>query len=93
MVSVPFAHPMGSAHGAGQFLNHATWAQRLKRVFGIEVERCEHCGGQNKIIPSIEDPQIIGRILEHLGRDGSDAHRHPLPPTRASPLGSSGAYR
>ena len=21
-----------------------TWAQRLKRVFGIETETCEHCG-------------------------------------------------
>jgi hypothetical protein len=25
-----------------------------------------------KIIASIKDPQVIGRILEHLGLDGSD---------------------
>jgi hypothetical protein len=31
------------------------WAQRLKRVFGIEIERCEHCGGAVKIIATIED--------------------------------------
>jgi hypothetical protein len=43
-----------------------TWAQRLKRVFGIEIESCEQCGGAVKIIASIEDPQVIGRILEHL---------------------------
>jgi hypothetical protein len=29
--------------------------QRLKRVFGIEIERCEHCGGAVKIIATIED--------------------------------------
>jgi hypothetical protein len=69
-----------------------TWAQRLKRVFGIEIERCEHCGGANKIIASIEDPQVIGRILEHLGLDGSDADRHQLPPARAPPLGPIGLF-
>jgi len=26
------------------------WAQRLKRVFGIEIQRCEHCGGTVRII-------------------------------------------
>jgi hypothetical protein len=48
-----------------------SWAQRLKRVFGIEIESCDKCGGAVKIIASIEDPQVIGRILEHLGLDGS----------------------
>ena len=33
-----------------------SWAQRLKRVFSIEIERCEHCGGAVKIIATIEDP-------------------------------------
>ena len=30
-----------------------TWAQRLKRVFGIEIETCEQCGGKVKVIASI----------------------------------------
>jgi hypothetical protein len=68
------------------------WAQRLKRVFGIEIESCERCGGAVKIIASIEDPQVIGRILEHLGLDGSDAHRHKLPPARALPRRSIGLF-
>lgn len=42
------------------------WAQRLKRVFGIEIERCAGCGGKLKIIASIEAPGIIARILGHL---------------------------
>jgi hypothetical protein len=35
-----------------------------------------------KIIASIEDPQLIGRILEHLGLGSSEAHSHQLPPAR-----------
>jgi hypothetical protein len=30
------------------------WARRLKRVFGIEIEDCAGCGGQLRIIASIE---------------------------------------
>jgi hypothetical protein len=26
------------------------WAQRLKRVFGIEIEGCARCGGKLKIL-------------------------------------------
>ena len=33
-----------------------TWAQRLKRVFAIDIETCRRCGGQLKVIASIEDP-------------------------------------
>ena len=28
-----------------------TWAQRLKRVFNIDIETCGACGGEVKIIP------------------------------------------
>jgi len=51
-----------------------TWAQRLKRVFRIEIEQCEHCGGKVRIIASIEDPAVAGRILAHLQeREGADS--------------------
>jgi len=30
-----------------------TWAARLKRVFHIDIERCEHCGGKVSIIATI----------------------------------------
>ena len=42
------------------------WAQRLKRVFQIDVETCPSCGGTVKVIASIEDPPVIERILNHL---------------------------
>jgi ribosomal protein S27E len=43
-----------------------TWAQRLKRVFNIEIEVCRHCQGPMKIIACIEDPVVIEKILSHL---------------------------
>jgi hypothetical protein len=43
-----------------------TWAQRLKRVFNIDVETCSRCGGAVKVITCIEDQQVIDKILSHL---------------------------
>jgi len=39
-----------------------TWAQRLKRVFGIDIETCLACGGAVRIIACIEDPVVIEKI-------------------------------
>jgi len=41
-------------------------ARRLKRVFGIEIEGCARCGGKLQVIASIEEPQVIAKILAHL---------------------------
>ena len=43
-----------------------TWARLLKRVFDIDIERCE-CGGKLKLIAVIEEPAVIEKILTHLG--------------------------
>lgn len=32
-----------------------TWAQRIKRVFNIDAERCRVCGGAARVIAAIED--------------------------------------
>ena len=42
------------------------WAKRLKRVFNKEVSICSACGCRMKIIASIEDSFVIGKILLHL---------------------------
>jgi len=41
-------------------------AQRLKRVFNIDIEICNVCGGSMKVIACIEDPAVIKKILKHL---------------------------
>jgi hypothetical protein len=38
-----------------------SWARRLKRVFGVEIEGCVRCGGQLKIIASIGSRSSLRR--------------------------------
>ena len=62
-----------------------TWAQRLKRVFAIDIETCRQCGGRLRVIACIEQPEFIERILGHLGRvTGAVDPGHPsrAPPER-----------
>ena len=62
-----------------------TWAQRLKRVFNIDIETCSECGGAVKIIASIEDPAVIRKILTHLDKKAATAGTALLPKCRAPP--------
>ena len=62
-----------------------TWMQRLKRVFNIDIETCERCKGQVKIIACIEDPAVIERILAHLAGKAPSADLVMLPEGRAPP--------
>lgn len=43
-----------------------TWMQRLKRVFNIDIEKCERCGRHVKVVSCNEDPEVIEKILQHL---------------------------
>ena len=47
-----------------------TWAERLRRVFGIEITVCPHCGGRLRVIADVTDPDVIDQILEHVRREG-----------------------
>ncbi len=49
-----------------------TWARRLKRVFGIEIEQCARCGGRLAVIASIEQPELIARILAQRRERGAE---------------------
>ena len=64
-----------------------TWAQRLKRVFNIDIEVCSRCGGSVRVIACIEDEDIIDRILLHLRKKEQNIPTLPLlvPSTRAPP--------
>ena len=48
-----------------------SWAQRLKRVFNIDIEVCDICGKKVKVIACIEDPAVIKKILAHLNLNKS----------------------
>ena len=59
----------------------SAWAQRLKRVFNIDVNTCIHCGGAVRIVACIEQPAAIRTILAHFAKLGAldDAHYRPGP--------------
>jgi hypothetical protein len=42
----------------------------------LEIEKCENCGGKMKIIAGIEDPDVIEKILKHLGLDEASQARN-----------------
>lgn len=67
-----------------------SWARRLKRVFGIEIQDCARCGGKLKVIASIEEPAVIAKILAHLEKTAPAQPQPELPlGARAPPLQSS----
>jgi hypothetical protein len=51
---------------------------REQRVFGIEIEGCVRCGGKLKIIASIEEPEVIAKILAHVERTAPDQYQTEL---------------
>jgi 23S rRNA U2552 (ribose-2'-O)-methylase RlmE/FtsJ len=62
-----------------------TWAQRLKQVFGIDIDTCSLCAGVVKIMTSIEDPAVAVKILSHLEKKNTDPDKVNLPENRATP--------
>ena len=78
-------HPVEEPENPKPKAYSMTWAQRLKRVFAIEIEKCEKCGGPVRIIASIEDPDVIQKILKHLGLDRPEDPQNRSPPVRTWP--------
>ena len=62
-----------------------TWAQRLKRVFNIDIETCQACGGAARIIACITEPAVIDKILTYLKEKAAPAHPVQWPESRAPP--------
>jgi hypothetical protein len=66
-----------------------TWARLLKRVFDIELERCA-CAGKLKLIAVIEAPDVIKKIVKHIGLDPQLPPREPA--RRVDLIEGNGAY-
>ena len=50
-----------------------------KRVFGVEIDTCAGCGGTFRVIASIEEAEVIAKILAHLEKVAPDRHSAQLP--------------
>ena len=48
-----------------------SWAQRLKRVFGVDITTCVHCSGTVRIVASIDELTAIRAILIHFEKHGA----------------------
>lgn len=44
-----------------------SWAELLKRTFGIDAEKCKSCGGRLEAVSIVLDSRLIGEILGKLG--------------------------
>jgi hypothetical protein len=75
------ALPTGQKKTRAQKHQSMTWAQRLKRVFGIEIETCEQCGGAVKVIASIDKSPGKPICTAHAARrvrHRDVSNEHPL---------------
>ena len=61
-------------------------AQRLKRVFDIDIKTCSECGGAMKVIACIDGPEVIKQILDHLEYKAETSASRALPESRAPPV-------
>ena len=57
---------MSADQGARPTRAQMTWAQRLRRVFDIDISRCPRCGAALRALAVITDPRVIAAILAHL---------------------------
>ena len=66
-----------------------TWAQRLKRVFNVDISVCNQCGSRVKVIACIEDTDAISKILTALKNKEAVEEKQKvttgLPNSRAPP--------
>jgi hypothetical protein len=38
----------------------------MRRAFGIDVLACPRCSGRQRLIATVEDPRVVGKILAPL---------------------------
>ena len=65
---------------------HTPWAELLRRTFEIDVLACPGCGGRLRLLATIEEPEVVRKILSHLGIPTECPE--PLP-ARSPPLTTS----
>jgi hypothetical protein len=60
------------------------WARLIQKIYETDPLCCPKCSGKMKILSFIEDPEVIKKILKHLGL--WDIKARPPPKANAPPL-------
>ena len=47
--------------------NNYSWADLMARAFGFDLLKCPKCHGKMRLLATIEQPEVVRKILEHLG--------------------------
>lgn len=55
-------------------------AERLRRVFAVDILSCPHCGGPRRLIARLTGPIVVRKFLAHLA--------HPTEPPQPAPARS-----
>jgi hypothetical protein len=82
----PAPPPLASARGHTRPKSRAPlrrrllWAELMQRTFGTDVLECPDCGGRRTVVALIDEPDVIRRILTHLGLPTSPPQLHPARP-------------
>ena len=88
LVETPAAEP-GATEPAADWpalrARRRRWAELLRMVFQVDVERCVRCGGATRIVAFITEPRVVRRILAHLERRDIDARAGPWAGAAAAP--------
>jgi hypothetical protein len=75
--------PLSDEAGGSRGGRYRAWAVLMRRAFELEVLGCPRCGGRLRLIGTIGDPDVIRKILVHLGLALSPDSRGPAPPEPA----------
>ncbi len=62
---------------AGSSLFKQRWAELIKKVYEADPPLCQRCGGVMRIIAFIDQPDVIEKILTHLGLWPHPSHAPP----------------
>lgn len=57
------------------------WARLIQKIYETDPLCCPKCSGKMKILSFIEDPEVIKKILKHLGLWDIKASLRPVGPT------------
>ena len=66
------------------------WARLIQKIYEVDPLVCPKCFGAMHIIAFIEDPDVMEKILKHLGL--WDVKRKPRPVANAPPFDVFPAY-